>query len=1210
MDRTWKPFWLRPVVLITFGSICFLCIALLQTLQALSNRNQGLGNGNQNYHYIWTYLPTTWITILLASWFRVTFQAQITAPWLRLLSGLPSKGEHSLTLDYTSMLQPTVLVKSFRLRDWLVTASIVGCMILQLTVLFSTGLLTVEWTKVTLDPVPIILETEFKSGSSSLQPTNDIDLWTVYGVLRGNISYPIGTTDEFAYQSIQPDSLAHGTTDRLSYQHPETIAIVDGFMPEIRCEHASMSLRSFNDIKDYDPSGQNSSLDGQGLLGVTLESPSYFLESSFGYFFTDGNNDSSDRVVQGQHSGNFAGLLLGRCDPSDGLDSYRIAFTTATINYTWGLNSTWIDFHDMDPNSVEIDKSAQVICDFSYRSPRLQLIQNGTKPPIISLANTSYPSGHDFKLHPCEIVVAVVESLSSTLYRGPIGGIEVQGDRFMRNFFKAYQPTSIDSLYNEDYLIDSMSQYLRMFSIQIIGSSMTQAAAVTSTGSAAIYAYRVLVNPFSCHVITALLFLLGIICFFMASSKQRHYCPYNINRILALGMTFSRSNTLKDLLTPLGPVSDKELRRAIGTCEFLTSRTGLIGTTNPPIIIQCRSMEHPKGITNLRPQYGVLNHTSPIVLRSITTIFITTVLVILILLLEISLQYSQMHYGLTDIASHPYLRYVVTFALASSLGLLNLYFRSVDFEVRTLAPYQLMKSHAQSYISIRLDLLNGILPRVMHNEIRSRSYSSLVATFVTILASLFTIFSASIFHEDIIYKKSPARLRTIGSFDNQRMLGLYDASETDGLSSSLILLRNSSYPRLTYEDLTFIETVLEDADINTTNPSFQKAGLEMIHATIPALRPKSTCEFLPFTIDEYPDFTNKSVVGNWRPDIFIQIIMNYTSGRETSLNLNFPLLDTTNNIFAIDFDQFTYAWGRLDFHANATPTMAASLIRCEETIEAVDVRVAFSGADLFLHPSYPPQPVDSSARISSLDLGFNSVELISNSFNRLFTPFFQGLTTSRYAIPISDLGDPSKADKVASAISFQYGIIRAQTLNAHLRSPINESSVSNATLPNSFARANQTNDDIIYPAELEISEHRLLQSPMPTRILEALIGAVLLLYVLNRVFGPPTDILPRSPRSIASGLALIAGGNLFEFLKAYSDEHGSFDEVSLMQEISKDYVVWLGRKECGEPDTKDNASRYGIWILTPKEASEAIETEKRAGSARKASRSCQQSGEF
>ena len=142
------------------------------------------------------------------------------------------------------------------------------------------------------------------------------------------------------------------------------------------------------------------------------------------------------------------------------------------------------------------------------------------------------------------------------------------------------------------------------------------------------------------------------------------------------------------------------------------------------------------------------------------------------------------------------------------------------------------------------------------------------------------------------------------------------------------------------------------------------------------------------------------------------------------------------------------------------------------------------------------------------------------------------------------------------------------------------------------------NTDSYYPAEVEVTRHRLVQNPVVTRILKALLGTILLLHLLRHFLDPRPDILPRSPRSIASGLAFIAGGNLFDFLTAERIK-GLEDLDDFARNVIFDgRLAWLGWKECNDAQGQPTV-RYGIWILTSEEVTEAKDRQKREQEARK-----------
>jgi len=144
-------------------------------------------------------------------------------------------------------------------------------------------------------------------------------------------------------------------------------------------------------------------------------------------------------------------------------------------------------------------------------------------------------------------------------------------------------------------------------------------------------------------------------------------------------------------------------------------------------------------------------------------------------------------------------------------------------------------------------------------------------------------------------------------------------------------------------------------------------------------------------------------------------------------------------------------------------------------------------------------------------------------------PFFGLLATSRYAIPADMLGDAAKAQTVADAITFQHGIIRAQVLSWEQRLSANN---TNATLADTPENIQDSSDAIDYHGIIidPNRRRRLVQDAAATRVLEAFLGATVLFSALGWLLMRKTNLLPRNSTCIASVAALLADGNLFQFL--------------------------------------------------------------------------------
>ena len=1206
MGPSWRPFWLRPVVLSSFGVIFLLLAVSFEMLLWTSDRNNGLVTSRPELEYIWTYIPTAVATALAAAWFRVVFQAQETAPWRRLLSGLPIKAEDSVLLDYTSMSQPKALLKALKIRDWAVILSVMGSLFLQLVVVLSTKLFSLTWTEVELKHHPIILETEFQRNSSNLTTAGTIDYYTVSGLFSGGLSYPAGTTNEFAYQSIySQDSI-----------NTELRATVDGFVADLECKDASISLDSWEVAYEHR---------GSDYINVTVASQDCLLKTYFNVSFMAWLGDQPlSQTSEINNAVHFSRQLIGHCNNNiDDLDDGRIVFISGLVNYTSRLAIDGMNVKAV-PDSIRLVRSAQAVCKMIYRTPRLNIVQNGTTAPSVSQA-TYPPANQGLNLHPWSIMEALMSSIPRLLTMGfehvIVDKVAVDVDRFALNLLRSGVPVTVESLYQNRFLMDLISRYYKTFAAQLVARSLMQPVSIESTGSAKTNTYRLSINRTTCRTLTVLFSLLTVICLISSNFKpQVSAFPYSLSRILGLAATYNTwGGIINDSISILSRLNDKEFRTEILATDKLFGDKSIAGkASNRAIGAQRRATQQqidPRTI--LARQQFRLNNTCPAFLRPISTYSVAAFLGSLILLIELMLHKSLLHEGLGSVDSDDILHYGITISFALAFGILALCLRSIDFELRTLAPYQSMKGLAVPKASINLDLLNKTVPRIILSEIRSSSYYSLAATITTLLASLLTIFLNPMFQATKESNNSAVQLPSMASLYDPHVNSTNEKAPSlpqvtlEGLTSSLILRKNLSYPQFTYENLAFLPTAFENQAGDTDGSNFQDGDLGRVHATLPAVRTNLTCT--PYSLSivrcdpcdletQYDPFR-----GAWDclngPDI----------NSVTDMNRAIVGLNRSEHIFgrtaSTDYCGHYFTWGRIERTSEGGVKLNAASIYCNETAEMLDLHTTFTSPNLLIDPAYPPQPDELSTRGSTMryrkifddiqDMGLLSESTQPTLFKRIrqFDPFFELLITSPYALPLSDLGDLSKFDKVVSAISFQHGLIQAQAARLYMRgeeaySPLD----TNATvIRNLIEKMNNTDP---YAAEVEVTRHRLVQNPVVSRILEALLGTILLLHLLRHFLGPRPNILPRSPRSIASGLAFIAGGNLFDFLTAERIKDVEDLDQFARNEIFNGRVAWLGWKECRDAQGQ-LAARYGIWILTPEEVAEAKDRQEREQEALK-----------
>ncbi|KAI1412074.1 hypothetical protein F5Y13DRAFT_200409 [Hypoxylon sp. FL1857] len=448
-----------------------------------------------------------------------------------------------------------------------------------------------------------------------------------------------------------------------------------------------------------------------------------------------------------------------------------------------------------------------------------------------------------------------------------------------------------------------------------------------------------------------------------------------------------------------------------------------------------------------------------------------------------------------------------------------------------------------------------------------------------------------------------------------------------GLVASLILENYLSYTPLVYENLVFPELSFQ-GNVKIDVSEADKNSSALISVTVPALRPRLSCRLYSDSDITGTFFYNKTIVDgltNWTsdgiainiaeescleaagdhiPDDFDTFPLNSSRSFMTNLPTEGRFAAARNNRTEASSgcSYFLYAWGKFSSFTNP-PSISTSVLGCNNTLEIVDVAMSFIGSQLQLDPSHPPQPIESTSRPTSADIIVNGTSyavgalltftlydslasLPPYSNDTLLDSFFEQLVTSRYAIPVSSIGDPSQVDAVKDAIIFQHEVIAAQYYSKYFRIRIEEPSAgamgSMKTVFPSLSNLS-TNDTGVYTgtAVHPNARHRLIQDPVPTRIIQCLLLATLTLSLLGWILGPRKAILPRSPTSIASVLALLAGGNVLEYM--YKDGERQWETVEDVKSVFPEGCkFWMG---WGPPGTieEETDQRFGIWVIEAKD---------------------------
>ncbi|KAK8133558.1 hypothetical protein PG984_005570 [Apiospora sp. TS-2023a] len=1152
----WQAFYLRRTVLLCF-LVVFLCISIaIEALYLVSKKKNGIATSNSHKSYLWTYGPTAFLTILAAVWGRVEYQSKLIVPWL-CLSQPDTPVSRTLLRDYVSQFSLFALFTSLRHCDFLVSITVTVSFAIKAIIVISTGLIIL--TSVDIEAsYPMVIQDEFVDSVARLDSARSASIpitdYIMTGITTANTSLPKGISSGYAFQSVQPKMPAN----------VETRVIVDGLTTSLDCAPAEIQLKEAIYYELYE----------NLLLHMTISSPgcniSKFVMGTMPDYYKHQN--TSDRF--------FARFLSPtKCDGMLGEEGRRMSLISGVLTFYDGNIPTGQNVNTRTPKhqlGVELKNSTQLLCVPEYTLTRVEVVQNGTNTksvrPIQAKRRTLK------SVSAWNITDSSIESGSSMgpfpfKLRGKDGPHDAFDGEINQEARWPFMDHTLDSVSSFTSLSDpkvlqqAATENFRQITSIICKYYLMQLSSENTTGSAIVSQDRLVVQTWAAQWMTGLAMLcasLIAISLFIVPSHAG--LPSSPSTIVGIASIVLRSRGLMSKLRYAGLADDEYLgsylKSSVLQMEYLLSPS----TGRAEFLIQEREKIGVDKINRVEHANFRLSH--PILLHPACRWALCIGLVATIVTMETLLQESNKNKGIGEDGNESYLHYTWTALPALILGLLAMAFSATDSSVRSLAPYLFLRDTVRRKTLPYIALLDASVPRIIYKELRLASIGILATTGTFLVTSLFTTFSGSLFQVLAVPATAPATLLV-----NQTFRLEASAGHNGNYIASWIFMSNFTFPRFTYENLAFPELrmgslALTDDLSNTTTAS--------IAAVIPAVRPKLTCRTydssqisrnltLNYTVGP-PDvgMVHQNPLGLWihgedcnrdpRSEQYKYNRIFSTSADGTYFGAGGSEEFSTKN----GCSDVVYIWGRIDYKADPVLQHVTAL-GCNISFEIVDVATTFSSTELDLDPQNPPHPDESTVRDSIIRLsgppGFDDFVKI-NYAPQILDNFFSILVSSPWAISMSDLGDPSADGRVVDAIKFHHSVILAQGL-ADGRDP---GIVTNTTILTAPNRTGQTDKDLIYNATMTgRSKRRVVQDATATRILEALVGTSLVLFVLGWIKLPRTDVLPRdNVTSIASVVALIAGGNLLSYLPWDAQQLGSEAEIIKALRGGPGLRLWMG----------------------------------------------------
>ncbi|KAI0440432.1 hypothetical protein F4803DRAFT_527259 [Xylaria telfairii] len=1106
---SWRPSYLDQSVLVLFIALFMVLAISFEVLLYVSNENHGLASSYQGLHYLWTYGPTAVLTLIASFWARVEYQTKISAPWCRMLKG-PATSQQCLLLDYVSQFQPLAIYAAVKKKDYPVAAAAAISLILRLIIVISTSFIVLSPTGVHKRDIEVILDSEFVDDPSGLSEHGAIGYSSLSALILSNTSLPGGISGNYAYQVAKTH--INNTL--------ELTIIVDGLFGDLRCEPATaFPVRTIK--YSYNPTYQFTI----GLLSNNCEMNIDCIWPPYA-----GNYSKTNMHY------NSLCMSPGACNGSNSNYDRRIGIVASTATEANVTRIADTSNPNLSYGNFTIQRANSFICTPFYSIERVKTVYSYAGTQVSLVPNTT--SRQLSSVPPWDIMQTNLD----TVLGGPsvtwLSDLPVTFDPYswfafaFANYTHSNILLSQSSLFTGDNIVRLVSVYYRQYTAVLARVLLMKATSIPSLGSAIVSENRLLVQTNPTHLMATLLFISIIMLVIIWREQSRLLLPHKPNSIIGNAILLAHSPLSG--LTGMGsaPISDLDAilscwvyRLQIEPKETVQNQQLSLYTDQRFPLRKDTEMAQTKAST-FRP----LSLSATLRLLVIMLVGAAT------MILEILLHKSERNYGIANSPAegNTYRLWTALPGLFSTL--IGMYTTSLDSDVRAQSPL-LRLSQGISFEKLSLNLVDRHTWTLMIEEVRSRSFEAFASTLAVAFTSFLTIFSASLFFAATTVAESKVQVKVssliyYGTFDSFLESVWGHQGFTNGI---LILLHNASYPPFTYDDLAFpgIDS------INSTSLGYSTQSNVLLKLTVPAVR---------------SDFSNCRLYNS--SHISAHMVISDPSIRSLNINIhpeegcryshtlyiyrNEPMPDhfyfgTTHTGCSTEL----WVWGSwIDDLLDDTDVRPHSIfaLGCNDSLQVVDTSVVFSAQTMLVDTNSPPIPNYATAvTVASFYPGnpnqiysdFPPISTVANNMD--FDLFFSIITRSRYAIPVSYLGNASQASTVADAIRFHHRILVSQFLHSTSRydneSQAQEAGVRGQMVP-TWNKTTPLNGTIYDPT----AHPRIFQDAASTRVLQSLFSITIACLGVNWFLMRNITVVPRSPTTIANWIALFADGNLNDFL--------------------------------------------------------------------------------
>ena len=615
--------------------------------------------------------------------------------------------------------------------------------------------------------------------------------------------------------------------------------------------------------------------------------------------------------------------------------------------------------------------------------------------------------------------------------------------------------------------------------------------------------------------------LIVVICLTVVISvvMPRDVAPRSPDSIAVLAAVFSRNPTAIAELKGAGHLSLDAIRSIICKKKFWTAahlqHDIPIFTIQSSVIHSPSEDTEPADSIEKQSQFTTTWYR-PLAFELSSRVALIFFPLAIIAALEVTLRVSDLKSGITTTDDSTLTKYCWLYIPVVILGLVGTLFNVLEFQVESLEPYHTLSTgYFQANDGLLQYPLRNMPICIVWIALRLRSFALLAASVAGMFVPFLTIVVSGLFSVQSIEAKRTVDVRATSWFSmpSDPRISTVTRDVQQGITTSLIIHGNMSYPAGTYDEVAYPEISMQDNGtlVGTTN-------VTELNVVMPALRNVLNCTVVPqhrilkaSTVTTANDATLQyNLSCNPEQDEFKS---KWISSDNTTIPV--PIDGYFNYLFSpsrIGCPPMILFFGQVS--PNKTEHFTA--LTCNPYLASISVNAVLSLPHCSFLGNQPPIVNESSAAYYSdwfpsvviLDEGFQPL----NSSTDIFTPFFQAVVYGKDGVPAVELKDNTK---LIESVEHVYRQFAAQILNANLRNATYSVPPNRTNVPNS-----------LWTASVRASQTRLVQSALSTRLLQAILGVLLLCAIAVFLTMDTRSVLPKPPYTIAAVASLVAGSRL------------------------------------------------------------------------------------